>query len=285
MSVLSGLSSRFEIFNYFFSKKEVRNRVGFGELLRHTFSPKCEYIAKKYAQLEKTTDKYRFYKINGYEKLFQYPVSAPYHNFAQVIAEGMLDKHWHHYEIEQTLVSKDDVIVDCGSAEGFFAFKYQDIAKKIYCVEPLPLFVDSLTNMFADNDRVEVLPYALGSASGTLYMELNGSAIASSCHTSPEGMGNHIVVKAFKIDDLFADKNIAINYLKADLEGFEEEMIKGALQTIKISRPKIAITTYHDGQDHLKLIELVRSVVPEYNYLVKGIENRVGNPVMLHMWI
>lgn len=285
MSAYSGLLSRTKILFYFLSRMETRSRISFKEIINHLISPKCESIITKYVELSKKTYKYDYYKVKGYDKLFQYPAKAPYHNFAQVIAEGMQSNHWHHYEISQTRVDKDAVIVDCGSAEGFFAFKYKDVAKKIYVIEPLPIFVDSLKEMFLDYESIEVLPYALSSNHGTLYMELNDSAIASTCSDSPTNMQNYITVKAVTIDNLFAEKNIKIDYLKADLEGFEEEMIKGALKTIEMSRPKIAITTYHTGQDYKKLIKLVTSVVPEYKYLVKGIEERVGNPVMLHMWI
>jgi FkbM family methyltransferase len=285
MSIYTGVATRLKILSYFLTNRQVRTRTRFKEVINHLFSPKCEAISLKYVEPVKNTDKYNYYKIKGFDRIFPYPASAPYHNFAQVIAEGMLPNHWHHYEIEQTKVSTGDVIVDCGSAEGFFAFKYQDVAKRIYCIEPLPLFVEVLKEMFADKENVEILPYALGSKPGTLYMEMGESAIASTCNDSPEGMKNYITVKAFTIDNLFSEKNIKIDYLKADLEGFEEEMIRGALETIRTSKPKIAITTYHAGQDPDKLIELVRGVVPEYKFLKKGIEHRVGNPVMLHMWI
>lgn len=283
MSKIKGLLSRFKILLYFLSNREVRKRTTILEVLRNTISPTCESIASRFITFIKEESGYKYFKIKGYDDLFLYPSMAPFHNFAQVISEGMLTKHWHHYEIPQTSVTETDIILDCGSAEGFFAFKYKVKAQKIYVVEPLPLFVNSLEKMFKNNPKIEVFPFALGSVNGDLYMELKDSAIASKCSSSNVGMHEYIKISSFTIDTLFNEKKIS--YIKADLEGFEEEVIKGALQTIKLNKPKIAITTYHDGQDFKKLIDLIHSVVPEYNFLIKGVEHRVGNPVMLHMWV
>lgn len=281
--VIKAVESRLRILFFFFSKREVRRRVRITDVIANMLTSKCEKIAEKLSAQVGADGKYKKFKIEGFSDVFNYPATAPYHNFAQVVVEGLIQKHWHYYEIPQTSVNKNDIIVDCGSAEGFFAFKYQNLAKHIYTIEPLPLFVDSLNSMFANKDNITILPYALSSTRGKLYMEINDSAIASTCSTNADEMENFIEVSAFPIDDLFEDKKIT--YLKADLEGYEEEMIKGALKTIKNNKPKIAITTYHTGQDYKKLIELIRSVVPEYKYLLKGVEYRVGNPVMLHMWV
>lgn len=80
-------------------------------------------------------------------------------------------------------------------------------------------------------------------------------------------------------------KELKIDYIKADIEGYEENMIIGTLKTIKQSKPKIAINTYHKGQDYKKLIKIITEIVPEYKYKLKGIDYLNGNPVMLHMWI
>jgi hypothetical protein len=82
----------------------------------------------------------------------------------------------------------------------------------------------------------------------------------------------------------FFSKGKRVDYIKADLEGNEILMIKGAIKTIKKYKPKIAITTYHTNQDYKEMLSLILDIVPEYKWKIKGIEERVGNPVMLHMW-
>ena len=62
-------------------------------------------------------------------------------------------------------------------------------------------------------------------------------------------------------------------------------MLLGAEETIKTNKPKIAITSYHKENDPQKIITLIKSYVPEYNYFVKGIHGEEPKPVMIHFWI
>ena len=80
-------------------------------------------------------------------------------------------------------------------------------------------------------------------------------------------------------------KGEKITYLKADIEGFEAEMLKGAELTIKRNKPKIAITTYHTQNDPKEIIDLITGFVPEYKFYVKGIYEKTPKPVMIHFWI
>jgi len=259
----------------------VRKRVGVIELMKHCMTPRCENIAPRFSERKHEDDQYVYYSIEGFDGLFSYPKELPYHNFAQVISEGFLKYHWHYYEIPQTKIEEGDVVVDCGSAEGFFVFKHATHCKHIYCIEPLPVFSRALHKLYDDSKNVTIIQAALSDKVSHLY--LSPSSISSTCRlVSADERDIH--VKAVTLDSLFAARSIKIDYLKADLEGFEEMMIAGGLETIKMSKPKIVITTYHQGQDYRVLIGLIRGVVPEYKYLVKGIEENVGNPVMLHMW-
>jgi FkbM family methyltransferase len=171
--------------------------------------------------------------------------------------------------------------VDCGSSEGFFAFKHVGHCKRIYCIEPLPIFSLALHKLFDHMDNVTIIESAASDAMGQLY--LSPASISSNCRQERMDDGD-LCVDAVTLDSLFAERSIHIDYLKADLEGFEEMMLKGALETIKMSRPKIVLTTYHQGQNFQALIDHVQGVVPEYCYLLRGIEEVSGNPVLLHMW-
>lgn len=279
----SGLIRRLRILYFWLVKSEAHNRVRFLEVLIHLCAPRCEKIATRFSICESEDDRYIYYNIKGFKKLFTYPKDLPYHNFAQVISEGLQRHHWHYYEIPQTRVHKGDIVVDCGSAEGFFAFKYIDICKHIYVIEPLPAFCQALHDLFDGANNVTIIEAALSNKAGTLYM--SPSSVSSTCKFESMDSVKDIRIQACTLDSIFAEKGIHIDYLKADLEGFEENMVLGALETIKMSKPRIAITTYHSGQNYQKLIDLIKGIVPEYRWIVKGIEERVGNPVMLHMWV
>lgn len=277
----TGFKGRLSILRSWLVRRDLRERVGLAELAKNCLLPRCETIARRYSTRQYEDEAYVYYSIKGFNKLFSYPKELPYHNFAQVIAEGLLKYHWHYYEIPQTSIREGDIIVDCGSAEGFFVFKYLNQCERIYCIEPLPVFSRALHKLYDSLSHVTVIQAALSSEAGHLY--LAPSSISSTCRYLPAQEGD-LRVEAVTLDSLFANKSIHINYLKADLEGFEEKMIRGGLDTIKMSRPRIVVTTYHPGQNYRDLITLVRDAVPDYQFLVKGIEESAGNPVMLHMW-
>lgn len=258
-------------------------RVPLKEFIRHFAGPTCEMIAEKFVQKQTSDADYDYYSIKGFTGWFNYPRSLPFHRFAQVIAEGLQPDHWHYYEIPETSVNENDVIADCGSAEGFFAYKNKTRAQKIYCIEPLPLFVESLKILFNKSDNIEIIGSAVGEKVGEVYLE--PFDIGSQCKTEVDNEAGYIKVPLTTIDSLFYDQGKRITYLKADLEGFEENMIRGSLKTIKQWKPKLAITTYHIGQDYKKIIELVKSAEPAYKYKIKGFEYDEGKPVMLHMWV
>lgn len=86
------------------------------------------------------------------------------------------------------------------------------------------------------------------------------------------------------LDDLLKDKG-KIDYLKADIEGYEIQMLKGAKSIISTFKPKIAVTCYHGGNDPKEMIEYVKGLVPEYKCKIKGITQFSGKPVMIHFWL
>jgi len=196
----------------------------------------------------------------------------------QTIAEQMYAWQWHFYEIPETKVGPGDVVLDVGCAEGIFPLLCRGRAKRIYCFEPLPLFLDGLHRTFAGDDRVTIVPHALGSEPGVLY--LVDSGIGSSLRPHPPGTPTQVMT----VDGFCAERGVRPTYLKADLEGFEMDMLRGARETIRAHRPKVAIATYHKPRDAFEIAEFLRSCHPDYQILTRGLEHGTGVPVLLHAW-
>jgi hypothetical protein len=93
-----------------------------------------------------------------------------------------------------------------------------------------------------------------------------------------------ITIKMDTVDNLFFEKRIKIDYIKADLEGYEVEVLRGASKTIKSSNPKIAITTYHRNEHAYEISRFLKSINPKYKIKLKGL-NACGSYVMLHAWV
>ena len=256
-----------------------KNNVSLYELVRMYFTIHTNNWGK--------TQIREIHKIDGYYKIFfnnfpdplffpdVYPLQWLYH----IVYEVLNEKNWHYYTINETNVNSDDIILDCGAAEGLFSLVHQNRCKKIYAIEPVKRFVDALHLTFHKTRNVEILPYAVSDSPGINYLMENhfGSYINSS--------GPGIPINVTTLDSLFYSNNIEITFIKADLEGYDLKALLGAESLIKKNCPKIAITTYHDQNHFKKISHFLQSINPQYNIRAKGIRPSHGHPVMLHAWV
>src|SRR5262249_19512460 len=126
--------------------------------------------------------------------------------------------------------------------------------------------------------RAVVRDQALGKAATSAC--LSGSSLYG---TVNDTQGTPISVTTL---DEFREAFGPVNYIKGDVEGSEHDLLHGAKNTILTHKPKISITAYYIGNDWEHIVNLVRSVVPQYRFRIKGLSYNGGTarPVMLHMW-
>ncbi len=101
------------------------------------------------------------------------------------------------------------------------------------------------------------------------------------------GTGDGVPVTVTTIDQWVHEAGGPVDFIKADLEGFEMEVLRGAERCIARYRPRIAMTCYHPGNEWRDMLNYCRALVPSYQHRVKGLsmlDGRHPRPVMLHMW-
>lgn len=270
------LTRRFKLLGQWLAGR--RNGVGLAELSRHLLAPLSRAKAKKFIVSLKEEGEYYVIYFQGMAEPLYYPKAAGLSSLYQVTSEIFDIADWHHYEIPETAIGADDIVADCGAAEGLFSLKVASVCRKVYAIEPLPLFITSLHKTLDPLSNAEIVPAALGARPGNAYLSDDGimSVISERPTATP--------VQVTTIDDLFFRQGRSMTYLKADLEGYELEMLSGALETIRANRPRIAITTYHQADHAAQIEKFLLSIHPDYHILTKGIEERAGAPVMLHAW-
>jgi hypothetical protein len=134
----------------------------------------------------------------------------------------------HRYETSNFCVAEGDVVVDVGAAEGNFALSVVERARELYLFEPDEEWIEPLEATFAPfRDRVHIV---------------------SCCVSDRCGDGQ------VSLDDFFEEKG-KVDFIKADIEGAEVGLLKGA--EVMLSRQasaKVALCTYHrhDDADVLK---------------------------------
>ena len=268
---------RLRVTKYFFFHK--RNNVSLRQLISFFFDG--SYSAKTKKIIERIESDGDFKKIffKSFPQPLYCPPDFPQKSLERVIVESFYPENWHYYEIPQTKVKPDDIVVDCGAAEGLFGLLVADRCKKIYLIEPSPEFNKCLQKTFTGKDNVELVAAAVSDKTGLAKMKEND--LSSALSTDEEG----VEVKVETLDHLFYEKGIPVSYIKIDVEGQDFNTLKGASELIKKNRPTIAVTTYHKYEHAEQIEQLLRSLVPSYNILTKGISHFTGSPVMLHAWI
>ena len=60
-----------------------------------------------------------------------------------------------------------------------------------------------------------------------------------------------------------------VSFIKADVEGMEMALLRGAQQTIQTCKPKMTLCVYHYPSDLYEVAEYVRALVPEYRFSLR----------------
>jgi len=202
-----------------------------------------------------------------------YARQIPFSMLCMMISEQLNERDWHYYNVPETKVGPDDCVLDCGACEGLFtALSWR--AKRILCIEPSRAFTGLLERSFSSLSHISVLNCALAEADGeSRFVEDGASSRISETEGYPMSLRS--------VDSICQSQNVRPTYLKADLEGFEMSMLRGAQETIRECRPRIAITTYHQADHAWQIRELLARLNPRYKFRLKGI-TPAGSPVMLH---
>jgi FkbM family methyltransferase len=237
----------------------------------------CRQIGPEYVLGIEDRDDLDEVRLRDIRNPLFWPKAVPRHELYQSCSDCLCPTNWHHYEAPETTVDVGEGVVDCGAAEGIFALSVEGRAGRIGIFEPWEGFSRSLAATFGD--RAAIRRQALGRSPRTAH--LDGTSLYGVVNDAKGAQISIVTLDEFRAE--FGP----VNYIKADVEGSEHDLLEGAKETILADRPKIAMTVYHETNDWEQMLRQVRSVVPKYRYRIKGISYNGGKarPVMLHLWI
>lgn len=113
-----------------------------------------------------------------------------------------------------------------------------------------------------DAGQIELVPAALGQSAG-----IEHAASQSGQMTSLAVGSGSEEIRIVTLDDHLAGDRIS--FLKADVEGMELPLLKGAARTIRRHRPKLAICVYHYPTDIPVISRYLQSLVPDYRFALR----------------
>lgn len=100
-----------------------RHGVTIGNLIKNITAPRFKQRAEEYIQsLDEDLDDY-IVQIKGCSIPLYFPKAVGLDALYHVIPEICDKEDWHYYEVPETRVKPNDIVVDCGAAEGLFTLK------------------------------------------------------------------------------------------------------------------------------------------------------------------
>ncbi len=127
---------------------------------------------------------------------------------------------------------------------------------RIVAIEPVPKIFRALERNIAGNHlekRVKPLNFALGSQNGVVPFHESEDSTMGSLSTSGYGgkSGTIIQVECRTLDALVKTLDLAPDFMKIDVEGFEHAVLEGAQHILSTHRPRIVIEANPGDACHL----------------------------------
>ena len=143
------------------------------------------------------------------------------------------------------------VFIDIGAHCGSFSIPFESFFDTVLSIEPLPDNYRALQRNIGLNDlegKLRALNVAAGAspASGVMFVKADDT----SSLVFPEGSSGTVGVEIRTLDDMLADEAIRpaeVRLLKADVEGYELEVLAGARRLLAEGSPVVVLEANTDA--------------------------------------
>ena len=125
--------------------------------------------------------------------------------------------------------------IDVGGHCGFWSFYLGGNFKKVYAFEPVEIFRECFKKNIP-HGNVELLPVALGNENGFVSMNVELENTGATHVSSNTNDLNKVELK--KLDDY---ELTDVDFIKIDVEGYENQVVLGAKETLLRNKPIIIV--------------------------------------------
>ena len=140
--------------------------------------------------------------------------------------------------------------IDIGSNVGMWTRELAQKFEQVYCFEPNPNFIECFNKNITENN-VELFEFGLSNKEHTASQEFNSTQI-----TNIPGNVQCQTLDSFNLNN--------IDFIKIDVDGFEVEVLQGAIDTI--SRNKAVINIEMKKNKRPKTCKRIKKILHRLNY-------------------
>ena len=175
------------------------------------------------------------------------------------------------YQYGDVRIKPDDVVIDAGANMGVFSLFAAKRGAFVHAFEPQRSCYDVLKSHISMNSFGEsIVPWelALAEKRGVVeFSSLEGTLDSGATMIQSRVRENRssFTVNCISLDEWASENGIGkIDLIKADIEGAERLLLKGACNTLREQKPKLCLCTYHLHDDPEVLKNLILQANPSY---------------------
>ncbi len=191
----------------------------------------------------------------------------PIHHFeACVFWDLCSTKELEHPEL---FAQKD--IIDAGGFIGDSALVLAKLTTgQVHAFEPTPSNYELMLKTIDLNHCENIIPcpYALGDKPGKL--TINTYSSCSTAFTNDAiAYDGAVEAEMTTLDDYVRENNLQVGLIKVDVEGAEQMLLKGAMETIKTQKPTLIISIYHNASDFFDIKPMLEALNLGYRFKIR----------------
>jgi FkbM family methyltransferase len=154
----------------------------------------------------------------------------------------------HHFDAEYRLIPlfcrPDKISVDVGANMGIFAFAMQRYSRAVIAFEPNTDLWPYLRRFLSHTVRLEDAALSSGAGQAEFRVVADNTGVATIEAKNPLSMIDHpesIATRSVATRTLDSFALPEVSFIKIDVEGHEEAVLAGAVQTIAANRPAVLV--------------------------------------------
>lgn len=153
-----------------------------------------------------------------------------------------------NFDEKSLKILKDKNIVDVGGFVGDSTLIFSDYTnKKVYSFEPSTKNFELMHKTIEMNKKDNIVPVNLGLGSKNRQATIPMRVGAGNKVDQPAKFTENIQITT--LDEYVKEHNLDVGLIKVDIEGAEQDFLKGAEQTIKEHKPLLLLSIYHNPSD------------------------------------
>lgn len=158
-----------------------------------------------------------------------------YFSTASQVGNKKLYQENHIDKCFKYIKTRKNIAIDIGAHCGFWSYYLGGNFEKVYAFEPVKIFGECFKKNVPFNN-VHLIPVALGNKNGFVSMNIDLNNTGATHVDNKIDKSNKVELK--KLDDY---KFNNVDFIKIDVEGFENQVVLGAKDTLIRNKPIIII--------------------------------------------